>query len=706
METFLNTNYMMNSVILFNIADSKLKKYDLNGNTSLTLYEDKVRLAKKNELGISESEYKNYIQKTKLNISLIEDVIPLYDIVTKKIFMINKDKIYSRIKKDNYRFIDSSLLKSLSQQQQEFMESNFDLHILEQTFYKIYYKYNKETGKEITLCIKPSFIPIFPHLRPYYTRSEIINLALNMELIKPNKIYYNEQQINKLCKMIIKNDIGYEVLLKHRQHIIDTDNVNLIQYYSLNGSYFMNRYLRNVSNNIIRNEIMERNSIELWKVILSAPAFDSDYTVYRFIDNDSFLSKLDIGSIFVDKGFISTTRDPFYRNDKYKFGFTLIKINLPKNKKGVGLAVDTFSNFPEEQEIILPPYAKLKLINKDTDCKFYHIDNDFESKIIRKYQFEFVGNTDSKDFDPSNYTTIEFDNTPLDLSKILLKSENLLDKIKEFQKKYTNEINQFSVIINDIHFTLLTEWYDSTVAYKGFYAIENKNGFSIYCFHKNKILFVLEIMELLHELHVNYYFRHSENSTIFSVISEQSFILFLCQLSFVFNIQRVIIYGNYNFCFRVGDKPGSYRVDFVDYLRNKKKRFIDMPEVEAKFDYMQLDSLYHTNPDKILKKSDSDSLHSLWISNKINNLAEFYLFIIDNHCNLIGILENKMKRLFTGLSVYSNPFLFDYYSVSPQLYLYNRKYISYLPDIDMIIEESVFDPLSKQENSRNRYRND
>ena len=57
--------------------------------------------------------------------------------------------------------------------------------------------------------------------------------------------------------------------------------------------------------------------------------------------------------------------------------------------------------------------------------------------------------------------------------------------------KYIKELYQFDVMIENKQLTLFTEWYDSTIAYKGFYALENKNGFSIYCFHTSKMLFVL-----------------------------------------------------------------------------------------------------------------------------------------------------------------------------------------------------------------------
>ena len=53
------------------------------------------------------------------------------------------------------------------------------------------------------------------------------------------------------------------------------------------------------------------------------------YFLYRFIWDDTFLKKLKTGDKFIDKGFMSTTRDPFYSPGlKSNFGLILVKINL------------------------------------------------------------------------------------------------------------------------------------------------------------------------------------------------------------------------------------------------------------------------------------------------------------------------------------------------------------------------------------------
>ena len=123
----------------------------------------------------------------------------------------------------------------------------------------------------------------------------------------------------------------------------------------------------------------------MWNLVLSAPEFDKSYTFYRFIKEDSYLSGIKIGDLFTETGFVSTTRDPYYRSDLYKFGFILIKIKIPANRIGVALCLETVSHFPEEQEIIFPPNSKFKLISRDNDCVYYHTDSNFSSKIKTKY---------------------------------------------------------------------------------------------------------------------------------------------------------------------------------------------------------------------------------------------------------------------------------------------------------------------------------
>jgi hypothetical protein len=709
----------MNKLLLKNISTLKISEYEYDGKTMLQIYNNILELVDEKDLEkyLKNENIVEYYENIRKRISKIEDVLPLFDIFSKRMFMINKHNLYNRIVHENYRIINEQLLEKLKKNKNNmyeniisFVQKYYNVKILEKTYMIVFYKYSNDVGKEITICKRPSFLSIFKHIKPYYTRSEIINMGLNMKLIKSdNETYYNEKLLNDLCIKVRENDINAKILLEHRMYIINSKHINLIQYYSLNGSYFINKYLRNLNNSEYYNEMLHNNIEQLWNIVQQSPAFDKDYILYRFVNDDSYMSNLNIGDYFMDKGFMSATRDPFYNNDTYKFGFILIKLKIPKNIKGVGLSIESFSNFSHEQEIIITPCTVFKLVAKDMDCEYYTPDNEFNSQIIRKYEFEYVENKSDRSEILENikntYIDIKTDEV-LDLDKITVNNNlSLTDRVKYFQNNYINEIFQFKININNKILTIQTEWYDSSLAYKGFYALENKDGFSMYCFYDNKMLFFFEIMEILHELHVNYYFRHSENVNLYDYISENDFIYLLSKISQILGIQKVIIYGNYQFCHKWKNNTtstlGSFRTDFLNYFLNSTKRFENISEIQPRFEYFQLDRLKRLNPSEILHQNESDEMYQIWIQSKTKTIAELYLYVVNNYCNLIGILENKIKRVFKGMQSSFNPFLFDYYVLEPYIWLYKNKYISYLPTLD---KQIVDIPLVVEEKNKNRYR--
>src|SRR3989344_5431712 len=119
--------------------------------------------------------------------------------------------------------------------------NNFNIDLLEATYMKIFYKSAK---KDITLCKRPSFIPYYSHTLPYYTRSELINLALNMQLIEDKDIDMNDEDLDKLCIKIQQHDINKDIILSHQNYIANENKIGLVQYYSFVGSGFINYYLR------------------------------------------------------------------------------------------------------------------------------------------------------------------------------------------------------------------------------------------------------------------------------------------------------------------------------------------------------------------------------------------------------------------------------------------------------------------------------
>ncbi len=651
-------------------------------------------------------------------ISEYEGKIPLYDIYTSNLYLIHPNNLFKRINYNHYRFPTEKLLNELEKDinklekskksdilinkkvkkfklMKDFL-SNFDLKILEDTFYRTMYKNSPELGKNLLFCKRPSFNKFIHNSKPYYSKTEIINMSLNMgKTFDVSKL--TEKNIDELCEFVKNNDINSEILLEHQKHIINNDMLGLIQYYTIQGSANLNSYLRNPSFSHHENIIYNKIIMNLWNLCNTAPDFDKNYIVYRFIKDDTFLNNIKINDIYQDVSFMSTTRDAFYRSDTYSFGFILMKIHIPKNKKGVALCLEACSHFPEEQEIIFPPGTKLKLINKDENTVYYHTDINLTSKIKTKYEFEWVGveepviNNVKKD----KLNIINF------LDKQLDKSLSLTERIKRFSLNLSSN-SQCEVEINNKdnkkkNFTIIAEKYNSLGAYKNFYGIKTENGFSLYCIYDNYLLFFMEIgmVNNIEELHFNYYVRYNTLNKE-EIIKTSDMIHLIASIAYYFALDRVIIYSEYKPCltFNINKSQrdnnneldndmsleeymGNYCEDFYLYLKSNKKRFFDDDILEIEltpaFSFYDLDYLKSLNDKNFFIKED-DELYQIYnkyyiIEHKDSKISDYFVWIIENKCYLI---DKFIKKL--SMNIYSNinPFKRDMYIFTYQNYLYNR----------------------------------
>jgi hypothetical protein len=60
----------------------------------------------------------------------------------------------------------------------------------------------------------------------------MINLALNLNLIKPAMNMYQNEELNNLCMDVIKHDVSNEVLIKHQFYIQKNNAQHIIYYYT------------------------------------------------------------------------------------------------------------------------------------------------------------------------------------------------------------------------------------------------------------------------------------------------------------------------------------------------------------------------------------------------------------------------------------------------------------------------------------------
>lgn len=717
------------SIILYNNKNNTLDIYN-DDNILDELYEQKLFVPNEKQINdyikqtktktnkeiilFFKNDIKKGINKIKKYISKIKYKIPLYDIYNKNLYLITKENVYNRVVYHHYRFPDEQLLNYLVNKKKKIKEqisdggdvllirennkigliidflNQFNLRILEETYIYVFYNYSNEVGKNITLCTRPSFMNHFYHVMPYYTRSELINMGLNMELIKSNDVVYDKEKIKSLCNKIREHDITADIILSHQDHIIKGGGIGMVQYYSLQGSFFINQYLRGFTKYPYRNKLLETSIKFLWELVNNSPQFDKSYILYRFIKQDDHIRHLQVGDTYIEKSFISTTRDPFYRSDIYKFGFVLIKIKVPKNVKGVGLCVETFSHFPAEQEIILPPFTKLKLVRKDRNTPYYHTDKVEESKIETRYEFEYVGNSNVVFENRQPFEEKKYD-FPIDFLQINgSESLTLNERISYFINEYVNPLYQFKTVIGDKIYTIIMEWYDSTDAYKDFYAVRTNNGLSMYTIIENYVSFVIELGENNYGtfMYANYYFRYSLMSQT-STIDTKHFIDFLSKISYYFKIKNVNLYSDYVLCDSKFNKQeniynniykhGNYILDYYIYLKQNKKKYqgFDTLEIKPKFSYYDLDRLKTSSPTLILEKSDRDELYQLYnkgfkLSGYNDTISDFFLWIVENYCVFMKYLIAKMERLYPR----NNPFNTDYYILDGHLYLYNRELIN------------------------------
>jgi hypothetical protein len=663
----------------------------------------------------------NIIENIKNNLSKINNKIPLYDKINNNLFLINKDDVYSFVIREHFRFPDEKIMNTIKKEYNKYKDKlskdilvirnirklkymihfmkSFNITILYNSYIISFYESN-DIGKNITTCIRPSYKSHFLHIKPFYNKDEIVHLSYNMEIIRPieGKIINNED-ISKLCNILKRNDISSKVIMSHQNYIRDKNLIGLIQYYSAQGSYFINNYLRDDNKYSYKNEFLETFITSIWGLVNTAPAFDKSYIVYRFIKNDKHLSQLNIGESYIEKGFTSTTRNPFYRSDIYKFGFILLKIKIPALKKGTALCIETVSHFPFEEELILPPMTKFKLIKKDENVPYYHIDYEFGSNI--KTRYEFVIDYENK-IKPSYIATINktivVKKNPIDFLKIeKTKSKSLIEKIKYFVNNYINQLFQFEILLGKLQFTAIIEWYDSTGIYKNIYASTQKNGFSMYTLCDNHMLFLIEFIEekSVSVMYVNYFLKYtsmSKNKKVYC-FELSDFLYLISSIAFHFDIDNIYLYSRYKLCdfkeSQVEKKGGNYCVDFYKYLKFKKKIHdgtnVTLNELQTKFSYFLLDNLRNISPSVILIKNIRDDI-IYQIYNKIykntkekDNLASFYVWMVEKYCYLISNLNDKIEKNIWKDDMFNK----DYYEFKALLYLYNREYISYLPSGDI-----------------------
>lgn len=584
------------------------------------------------------------IQKDKEYISKLKYQIALYDIKSDNLYLINRDQVYNKVFNENYRFITKNYYDMFMEKKQNslidkyekhpfktnhinkysyiinFLQ-NFDLVIYYRTYIDVLYNVD-ELGGDLTFKERTDYAPmeVLSHIKPYYSKTEIINYGLNNKLIQSNIVSNDEIRI--IYNELKKYELGFELLLDHYNYIIKNNVYELIQYYSLQSYKTINGYLRfnKDKNNVLFNRLINKVNNIILNVGKESKKPERDFYVYRFVSNDSYIAELDINDTFKESGFLSTTRNPFYKtkNDS-SFGWTLLKIKVPK--KYPFLCIETVSMIPYEEEVIFPTNTVLKLINKDTNCEYYHTDPKVQKKIKTKYEFEIVDNykieklNERDETKPDNYFVYK------NIECYVEKSETLSD-------------------------------------YTDFYIYEHDKGNVIFCFVGFKLLMIIEIYD--NNMFINYTFIEKGKTTyIFDYFN--TFDDFIDYIEFLtskmnFNIKTIKLFGGYINCNREQIeyyyKGGVYCFEIYYYLKYNKENsyYLNSQYIKPNFELSEFKKLYNYKISDVIQEIDRNGrytelyyLYTKYLKNNgKNNIIDFYLYLVENCCYFIAQLRQTV----------------------------------------------------------------
>jgi hypothetical protein len=732
--------------IYLKYPDNTIKNININ-NVLFELYFNLAVIS-------SEKYSTKNINEIKKEISKLESDIPLFDIYSKNFYLITAQNIYSRVIFNFYRLPDNKIVKRLKKTLNNIKDSksninkfyleklekninfieNFDLDTLKITYFKLFYMSNPITS-DLTSCIRPSFIS-FLTAKPYYTKSELINLALNMNL----KIDVKSIESDEICAQVSDNDINSRTILEHHLYIEENIAKAYVQLYTLLGSFYWNYYLRN---KCYRDLILEKQINNLYLIISKAPAFDKDYYLYRFIDDDSYLTHLKINEIYEEKSFISTTRNPFYDPKNNLFGFTLIKIKIPKKIEGVALCIETYSLFPNEEEILLNP-SKLKLVAINNNFHYYHPNAIASSRIKKVYVFEFI---ESINHSPIN-NTVDYELTTTMIPKInflelVLDGDDFVSRIYYFYRIILPSFNNKRYFYADIakkEYLFQAFYLDDNPVYEKYFYLQksNKND-------KNEIYFILQdentgqiilFIELRDIISVNYIHRFIGSKDVFT---DQEIIEFISSIGYFFGINDIILHNSfesyntiskkllkdYNENILDQDNPDNYveslysgdlkfyNKDLINFMKKDFSRFKNIPAISYNLKKHHIIELEKIKAEQLFKDIVKTPLYNILLKyNKNNktslNLIEFYLYIHEKYFFLLPEF-NELIAFYNNdifANPESNPWLNSFYIINSQEYLYETKLISFIKTFQTDIYYDYIQKLTleNKEISLNKYR--
>jgi hypothetical protein len=710
---------MKDFVYYLKYPDGKVKKVPRD-QVMQELYSKLAMLPSRADLKGRVKNATTYIAQLRVMISKIDKVVPMFDVNSKNVYIIGIDNVYFRFVKQNYRLPDEGTIQYLENTIKRFpiiknqtkvmkkyidtLSKNinflkcFHFPTLKETFWSIFHTFDTS----MTNCLRPSYISFLKKGKPYYSRDELVMMAKNMGLsIDPSNI-------EGKCKVISDNDIKAKTLMQHQLYIKENDAKNYVQLYTLIWSYYNNDYLRFPSSKDI---VLEREIYKLWNIFKKAPPFDKEYYLYRFVKDDDFLKHLKIGDLFEDLGFISTTRNPFYDQTNNVFGYVLMKIRIPKGVEGIGLCVESYSLFPDEQEIILAP-GTLRLTGIDEDLRYYHPNPVAEKQIRKKYEFEYIASRKTSPLEATVGYEAPANKPPhIDFSVLDVPGETFRECNKNFLAMIPsiNDRRYFHATIGKHTYLLHLYTLVPTPLYSQYFFLEQDGSIYMLILDENTSTIKLFI-EVRHVISVNYIFRHIGSEPYFQ---DEDILTFVAWLAKAFGIEKVYFHDDYlsyedlsekylqdiDQSYIEFDNPDTHTMNLfsgyftyypeqiIHYMESAQKnlsyvpRFNNQPGITRMLTSTLLDSVINTPTEDILAVREKAPLTRLYEKNamKMTKLLDFYLFVHQYYFYMLDELNARIQTYLTIQGIEMTPWTNNYIIFEPMVYLFEKGMVSYIP---------------------------
>jgi hypothetical protein len=696
-----------NEIYLYYYKKKKILKIKDKNTILDDLYFSRARPANVKELQSFKNPSETY-NEIKKRLSSLTNKIILYDVYRENVFLFHQDKIVEKIIYEEYRFPEKSIIediKTLLNDKNKNRKAEFMLDFLSyfdiDELYKIYVDlFNSLTvkiyGSIISGCKKRSFVPnMNVNANPYYRKDEMIALAKNFG------VFSEDAKFEYLCEEVRKREISAKEIMKHQKYIMDINKSGLLQYYTLQGSDRINSYLR--KDDGYKDKLLENIIFQINEIIKNAPEFEQDYYFYRFVDDD-YIEKY-VGKVFMDKGFMSSTHDAFFKPFEHigkkgeYFGKIVLRIKVPKKTRGVALCVETISILKMEQEILFPAFSKFNV----KEVEHYNYPEKKNIKYKKCYDLEWIGCDDvvinkTKTCKKKVFNIVKINKANDYRDKYEVKTKemieeektrkfDLIEHINKFRKEYVNENDQFVLKLGEKKFQCYCEYYDEHSAYVQFgeelLGFEGNKFMLIYCIYEDIVLFSVEIG--FHEkepliLYYTQYTRSIENEKkINKIFTENDILLLLSNLGYYFRAVYIKLRCDNYECSNV--KNANIRIyddHFYKYFKYGTKKY-DNISVCPEFLYDDLNLLKKISPSKVLSEDDNDELYQIYMmeykENNDDNIASFYCWLVENVCHMTVYLINKMERYYKYN--FENPFINSDYVLYANLYLHDNNIVKF-----------------------------